>query len=192
MKSRIIFFFFALGLWPLTAQDKTTFPEGESNWPGIHFQIMYLARIQQNHLLVGVRVFATNQAPAGGVFIGVPTPVPANADPRDIAAGAYRPSPFTMDSSVMTDELTQKTYSVVPSVAQPGHKYRPAVLLETLTPGQGDIVTLQFEVPPPPPPPESGEPPVKQTLSFLFTNAKGAIKHVPIPPLKVPAPSPTP
>ena len=164
------------------AQDKPTLPEGETNWPGIHFQIMYLKRIQQNHLLVGVRLFATSQAPAGGTLIGSPVPIPANADPRDIAAGLYRPSPFTMESSVMTDELTQKAYPVVPSIAPPGHKYRPAVILETLAPGQSDTVTLQFEVPPPPPPPKPGDPPVKQTLSFLFTNAKGEIKNVPLPP----------
>ncbi len=189
MKSHVLSFVFALSLLPLMAQDKATPPEGKTNWPGIHYQIMYLARIQQNHLLVGIRLFATNEAPAGGTLIGVPVPVPANANPSDIAAGAYRPSPFTMDSSVMTDDLTQKTYPVVPSVALPGHKYRPAVLLETLAPGQGDMVTLQFEVPPPPPPPAPGLPPVKQTLSFLFTNANGAITHVPLPP---PVPSPNP
>jgi hypothetical protein len=191
MNYHVLSFVFAVSLLPLMAQDKTTPPEGETNWPGIHFQIMYLARIQQNHLLVGVRLYATTEAPAGGTLIGVSVPIPANAKPSDIAAGAYRPSPFTMDSSTMTDELSQKTYPVVPSVALPGHKYRPAVLLEVLTPGQGDMVTLQFEVPPPPPPPEPGQLPIKQTLSFLFTNAKGAINKVPLPP-PVPAPSANP
>ena len=167
---------------PLGAQDQLTLPEGETNWPGIHFQIAYLKRLPQNHLLVGVRLFATDKAPPNGTLIGIPVPIPANANPRDIAAGYYRPSPFTMDSSVMTDELTQQTYPVVPSIAPPGHKYRPAVLLGSLAPGQSDMITLQFKIPPPPPPPEPGQPPAKQTLSFLFTNAKGPITGVPLPP----------
>ena len=173
----------AFALWPLKAQVASSFPEGKTNWPGIHFQIMYLARVPPNRLLVGVRLIATSQAPPGGTLVGTPVPITPNADPRNVTAGFYHPQPFDMNSSVMTDELTQQSYPVVPTIAPPGRGYRPAIILATLFPGGGSSnMTLQFVVPPPPPPPPAGQPPVKQTLSFLFTNAKAAITHVPLPP----------
>ncbi len=179
---------FTLTLLPLTAQNKAALPEGETNWPGVRYQILYVHRILQNHLLVGIRIYATSKAPAGGTRIAKRNPITPDTAPQDIVDGTYVPSQFTMDSSVMTDELTQKTYPVVPSIAPPGKIYCPAVLLETLAPGQSDVVVIQFETPPLPPPPPPGQPPIKQTLSFLFTNAKGPITNVPLPP---PSPSST-
>lgn len=162
--------------------------EVETNWPGIDFQITYVARIPPDRLLVGVMLVATAGAPAQGTMIGTPQPIPANANPSDIAAGYYRPAPFTMKSSVMIDDISQTQYFPLHPIAPPGKKYRPAVLLETISPGQTSMMTLQFSVPPPPPPPAIGQPPVKQTLSFTFTNAKGPISHVPLPPPLAPQP----
>ena len=193
MKSFPVALTLILSCLTLLAQDNASQKlEVESSWPGIHFQIAYLQRIPPDRLLVGVILIATASAPPGGTLIGTPQTIPPNADPHDVAAGYYRPAPFTMTSSVMTDDISQTQYSPLVPVAPPGRKYRPAILLETLLPGQSSMMVLQFSVPPPPPPPEPGQPPVKQTLSFLFTNAKSAIKNIPIPPLIPPVPSATP
>jgi hypothetical protein len=86
----------------------------------------------------------------------------------------------------MIDDATKQQYPTLSNISPPGKLYPPSQGLAPLTPGQIADFTIQFKVPPPPPPPEPGQPPVKQTLSFLFTNAKAPIKNIPIPP---PSPS---
>jgi hypothetical protein len=183
MKSFLFAFALCLISPPLHAQENVPQKlEIESIWPGIHIQINYVQRIPPDRLLVGVALVATADAPAKGTLIGTPQPIPANANPYDVAAGFYRSLPFSMTSSVMTDDISLTTYSPLDPIAAPGKRYRPAILLETLLPGQSARITLQFPIPPRPPPPAPGQPPVQQTISFLFTNAKAPIKNIPIPP----------
>jgi len=147
-----------------------------------------IQRIPPNRLVVGVRLLATAKAPPQGTLLGIPVPIPPNADKQAIQAGIYHPRPLSFASSVMTDELTKQTYPALHPISPPGRKYIPSAVLSTLRPRGNAIFTLQFAAPPPPPPPSPSAPgPVKQTLSFLFTNAKGPIAHVPIPPF-IPAP----
>ena len=44
----------------------TVIAEGDSNWPGIIYQIIALKRIPPERLLVAIRVVATAQAPPPG------------------------------------------------------------------------------------------------------------------------------
>lgn len=166
------------------AQQKSdVIGEAETNWPGIDYQIFAIERIPPDRLVVGIRVVATAKAPPQGTLLGTPVPIPPNADKFAIQAGIYHPLPLSFASSVMTDELTKQTYPALRPISPPGRKYIPSAVLSTLRPGGIAILTLQFAVPPPPPPPSPSAPgPVKQTLSFLFPNAKGPIVHVPIPP----------
>jgi hypothetical protein len=189
MKYILIFALLSLALCPLRAQGEfKVIGEADSKWPGIRYQIYSIQRYPPNHLLLGVRLLASPQAPAGGTFIGFPMPIPPNATKDDIASGKYDALPLSMASSIMVDELTKTSYSPVTGVPPPGHTFFPTEAVTTLTPGQAVVLSVQFVVPPPPPPPENGQPPVKQTLSFLFTNAKGPIKNIPIPPLTPPSP----
>ncbi len=165
--------------------------EGPMNWPGIHYQIFWLSRIQPDRLVVGVRMLATPQAPAQ-TLVGYPVPVPHGLTPEQIAAGDYRPLPFSLAPSIMIDDISKQQYPTLPSISPPGRAYYSNQVVGTLAPGQTLLFTVQFKIPPPPPPPEPGQPPVKQTLSFLFTNAKSPIKNIPIPPPIPPAPSATP
>jgi len=155
--------------------------EGDSNWPGVIYQIIALKRIPPERLLIAIRVVATAQAPPQGTAIGVPVPIPPNADKYAIKSGIYHPRPLSFASSVMTDELTKQTFPALHTISPPGHKYISSSILSTLMPGGATVLVLQFAIPPPPPPDQlaAGH---KQTLSFLFTNAKGPIAHVPIPP----------
>jgi hypothetical protein len=183
MKYLLIFALLSVALWPLRAQAPfTVIGEADTKWPGIRYQLYSILRFPPNHLLIGVRLLATPQAPAGGTLIGFPVPIPANATKNDIAAGRYAPLPLSLASSIMVDESTQQHYSPVAGVAPPGRSFFPSEAVDTLPPGQTLVLSVQFVVPPPPPPSDSGGPPVKQTLSFLFTNAKGPISHVPLPP----------
>jgi hypothetical protein len=153
--------------------------EIELKWPGIHYQVMFVKRIPADRLLVGVRIVATATAPAAGTLIGIPVPIPPNANKYDIAAGYYHPLPFSLASSGMVDDLSQRKFPALAPIVQ----YRSAAILAYLKPGQGHLLTLQFAVPPPPPPvSDAGQTPPAQTVSFYFTNAKGGINKIALPP----------
>jgi hypothetical protein len=151
--------------------------EVETKWPGILFAISGLERIQDNRLLVFVRVTATSKAARSGTFFGTGQMAPAGATPAEIATGIYDRKPFSLASAVMTDDQTQQKYAVLPPVAPPGKKYFPGELANGLVPGQGETLTIQFAAPPSLPAPEGR----KQTVSFLLPSAKGPIANVPVP-----------
>jgi hypothetical protein len=94
-----------------------------------------------------------------------------------LATGRYNPRPFSLASSVMTDEQTQKKYSVLPPMVPPGKAYFPGELANGLRPGQAETLTIQFVAPPPPDEGSSS----KQTVSFSLPGAKGPIANVPVP-----------
>ena len=147
--------------------------EVETKWPGIVFSISRLERIEDNRLLVFVRVVATSRAAASGTFLGTMTE-PSERSDRD----PPNFKPFSLDSTVMTDEQTQQRYSVLPPVASEGKAYFPGELVNILYPGQGETLTIQFAAPPAPP--EEGNSSSKQSVTFLLTGAKGPITRVPL------------
>jgi hypothetical protein len=182
MKCFIIFALLSVALCSARVQAQfTVIGEADTKWPGIHYQLYSVLRYPPGHLLIGVRLQATPQAPADGTLIGFAVPIPPNATKEDISAGRYAPRPLSLASSIMVDDVTQKSYSPVKAVPPPGKVFFPSEALDNLTPGQTVVLSVQFVVPPPPPP-GPDQTPVKQTLSFLFPNAKGSISHVPLPP----------
>jgi len=160
------------------ANSAPSFPEIETTWPGVRFQLFRIERNSLNRLVVAVRIVAIDKAPPSGTFLGTKTPIPANASPIDIDMGAYDPKPFSLAAAEMTDDETGKKYFVLPPIAPPGMTYLPGTTAKSLLPGQAEILTVQFAIPPSPP----GNEFRKQTASFLFPNAKGPITKVPIPP----------
>ncbi len=156
-------------------------PAVETKWPGVNFSIYDVQRIQDDRLLVWVRVSATAKAPRGGILLGTKPEIPASATKDEIATGRYNAKPFSLASSVMTDDQTLKKYPVLPPVAPPGRAYFPGELANGLIPGQSEMLTIQFAAPPAPPLAEGREP-ARQTVTFLLTGAKGPILRVPLPP----------
>ena len=152
----------------------------ESRWPGVNFAIYAVQRIQENRLLVWVRVIATAKAPREGIVLGAKPEIPATATKDDIATGMYNAKPFSLATSIMTDDQTLQKYPVLPPVAPPGKKYFPGGLANGLLPGQAETLSIQFASPPAPP--LEGDEPSKQTVTFLLTGAKGPIARVPLPP----------
>lgn len=151
-------------------------------WPGIKCQIIIIKRVPPNRLLVVVRLAATSEASPGGTLIGYTVSVPPMGNKKGPSLPLTAPSPFSLASSVMTDEKTKITYATLPPVAPPGKAYRPGATLGFLKPNQNLVLTIQFAVPPPlPPDPSTGIPP-KQTVSFMLPNAKGPIARVLLPP----------
>jgi hypothetical protein len=157
----------------------TNSSEVETKWPGILLAISRIERIQDNRLLVFVRVIATTRSSPAGTFLGMGRPVPAGANLTDVPEEDLKP--FSLVSTVMIDEQTQQRYEVLPPVAPPGKKYLPAGFSNVLLPGEARTVSIQFASPPAPPVIEGREP-HKQTVSFLLTGAKGPIARVPLPP----------
>ena len=175
----------SVGSLPLQAQKREArnLGEVETTWPGIRYQIFRIERMPQDRLLVGVRIVATPQAPPSGTLIGVSVPIPANATREDLLSGRYAPRPLSLASSEMIDEETEQKYRPLPPVTLAGRPLLPSVTLSSLRPGQAEVLSLQFAVPAVRPSPDQET--SKQTVSFVFPNAKGPITKVPVP-----APSP--
>jgi hypothetical protein len=179
-------FSFIASLWlteTVAAQERSSgaknLGEVESKRPGILLAISRIERIEDNRLLVFVRVTATTTSPSAGTLPGMTRPIPAEAKPNE--APQENLKTFSLASTVMIDEQTQHRYEALPPVAPPGKKYLPAGFSNVLLPGEGRTVSIQFASPPAPPVIEGREP-HKQTVSFLLTGAKGPIARVPLPP----------
>ena len=175
----VALFIFMLSIseaWAQSSQRAGGFPEVETTWPGVRFQIFRIERIP-NRLVVAVRILATEKAPPTGTFLGTKTPLPSTATREDVSMGLYDPKPFSLTSAVMIDEQSGQRYPVLPSIAPPGKIYLPSIILASLMPGEAELLTIQFAAPP------FGEGELqKRTASFLLPNAKAPITRVPIPP----------
>ena len=110
----------------------------------IMFAISRLERIQDNRLLVFVRVTATSTSARKGTFLGSESPDSSGA------SEAENPDrkPFSLASATMTDDQTQQRYPVLPPVAPPGKAYFPGELVSGLHPGQGETLTIRCAAPP--------------------------------------------
>ena len=154
--------------------------EVETTWPGIRFKFVRIERILDERLLVVVRIVATPRAPVAGTLIGVKPPAPSGATPEELRSGRYEPLPFSLESSVMIDDLTLKRFPALAPIFPPGQNYAPAAILTYLSPGRAEILTLQFKVPPSALIADGGTA-EKQTVSLLLTNAKAPMTGIPIP-----------
>jgi hypothetical protein len=167
----------------LSAQERSrrgdNLGEVETKWPGIQLSISRIERIQDNRLLVFVRVTATMKSSPAGTFLGMGRPVPVGANLAEVPQEDLKP--FSLASAVMIDEQTQRRYEALPPVAPPGKKYLPAGFANVLLPGEARTLSIQFASPPAPPVIE-GKVPHKQTVSFLLTGTKEPIVRVPLPP----------
>ncbi len=56
------------------AASRGSFPEVETKWPGVRFQVFRIERNSLNRLVVAVRIVATDKAPPSGTFLGTKTP----------------------------------------------------------------------------------------------------------------------
>ena len=154
--------------------------EVDTIWPGIRLQLLKLERIPPNRLLAVIRLVATRQAPASGTFIGTKVTAPANAPKKELFSARFAPHAFSLSTSEMIHEQTERKYPALPPVAATGRHYIPGEVLGTLFPGQAEVLTVQFAVPSEMVSAQIDAP--RQTASFLLSSAKGPIAKVPIPP----------
>ncbi len=181
-----LFLVSALGLAAQTNEKEPSYVVA-TNWPGIHYQVFHLERIAGNRILVALRLHAGGDAPARGTTIGVEVPLPPGTTPEMISTGMYRPRPFSIASSTLTDDATQKTFAAVaPDPAGP--HYLPSQLLTTLHPNEAAIMTLEFPSPPPPDP-ASGIRPSQQTVSISLPRAVHPLTRIVLPPPVPPVPA---
>lgn len=152
--------------------------EVDTEWPGIRFQIVKVTSIPGNRFFVGVRIVASAEAPKGGTLIGTEVPIPPGATPADIEQGLYNPTPFSLDSAVLTDEKTKKKYPAL--TPQPGENYLSGPLLCSLRPLQAEAMGVQFTAPPVEYD-EKGRP-LKQVVSIVLPKAKAPINNIVLPP----------
>ncbi|MBE2178929.1 MAG: hypothetical protein IAE97_00455 [Chthoniobacterales bacterium] len=176
-----------LGLLPLSLTAQTPeLPAVATEWPGVSYEVVRIERLPENRLLVLFQIAAGKGAAPKGTFVGVPTPIPPNANPDDIRSGRYDPKPFSIAATTMIDETTGSRYPALPPVAPPHIVYPYPEVLVTLAPGgKSRMLSLQFQAPPALPDASGKVPP--QSVSFLLPKAKGALTRVPVPPPVAPA-----
>jgi hypothetical protein len=156
----------------------------ETDWQGIHYQIVRVQRIMDNRLMVEIRILANKETAPRGVFLGtLAPPVPKKTTDADHFSGRFNSKPFSLEGAIMTDELSGTRYSPLSAVAPPGKAYYGNTTLKIFRPGDFQEMSIQFHAPPFPPPPPKGQKPTPQTLSFLLPKSKSPILHVPLPPL---------
>lgn len=149
-----------------------------TSWPSVHYQITVVQRIPGNRLLVAVRLYGKGDAPP--TLIGVQVAIPANATQPEVAAGLFRPKPFSISGATMTEEITKQTYTTLAPAPNSTPYLSPDVLL-TLHAGESQVMTIQFPAPPPPDP-SSGIDPKHQTVSILLPKAVKAVTGIVLPP----------
>ena len=184
MKSILLVLFVLFSTAAAWAQNApAVLGEVDTEWPGIRLQIVKVASIPGNRLFIGVRIVAGAEAPKGGTLIGTEVPIPPGATPADIEQGLYNPTPFSLDSAVMTEERTKKKYPALK--AQPGENYLSGPLLCSLRPLQVEAMGVQFAAPPIEYD-EKGRP-LKQVVSIFLPKAKAPINNIVLPPPANPA-----
>jgi hypothetical protein len=79
----------------LVAQERSrrgeNLGEVETKWPGILLSISRIERIQDNRLLVFVRVTATTKSSPAGTFLGMGRPVPVGANLAEVPQEDLKP-----------------------------------------------------------------------------------------------------
>jgi hypothetical protein len=166
------------GLW--AQQPPAKIAQVATTWRGVNYGIYRVERIAGDRLLIGVELIPTLGAPPEGVFIAVhgpPPPKVPNPSSGLIVVAKRDTGPLSLDTAVLTDDLTKQTYEVVPPDPA-GPNYLPSQTYGVLRANEVDQMAIQFPCPPPPP---SGQQ-AKQTVSLLLPNAKGPITGIEIPP----------
>jgi len=97
----------------------------ETKWPGAIFAISRLERIQDNRLLVVVRVIVTSKAARSGTFLGT-GPYFLLVQARMTLEEPLQCKAISLVSSA--DEQTEQKYHFCEAVASAGKKYFPSEL----------------------------------------------------------------
>ena len=133
--------------------SRTNLAEVETKWPGILFAISRLERIQDNRLLVFVRVIATSKSARSGTFLGAGRRSPPGASEDDVATdfrnrktifprfGGHDRRPNAAEVSLFFRLLRRREKSIF-------RVNSPTIVF----PEQGETLTIQFAAPPAPPP----------------------------------------
>lgn len=163
-------------LFPLVhGQETVSLGKTSANWPGIEWEITRIERVEQDRLLMVVRVHAGEKA-ANLTLLGFPqtTPSPGTAADTDI------PDPLSLRSAVLVDDATQRKY---PAFGELPRKpfYGPNEMLTTIRPGEWIQMSVLFPSPPTSVAGPDGKVPV-QKVSVFLPHAKAPITNLILPP----------
>lgn len=164
-------------LSPMYGQEAGRLGKTSASWPGIEFEITKIERVDQNRLLVVIRVQADEKA-ANPTLLGFPQ----TASSPGAVAGADIPDPLSLRGAVLVDDANQKKYSALAELPSKPF-YGPNELLTTIRPGEWLQMSVLFPSPPIPAAGSDGKVPM-QKVSVFLPHAKDPIRNVILPPLK--------
>ncbi len=144
-----------------------------TEWPGVHFDLTRIVRIDPTHILVAVivRGDATTKNPTQ--IFGLSRATPEHPDDVD---------PFSLTTATLVDQATQQKYKADAHLPETPYWGGPDII-SNIHPNTWFQLAVRFEVPPPLPPASDGKQPV-QKVSFYLPKAKTPIKDVVLPSLE--------
>ncbi len=158
---------------PLTLRAQTpqakSFGTASTEWPGVHFDLAKITRLDETHILVAVRI-------RGDATVKNPTMI--SGQDRSTMQNPDNIDPFTLAAATLIDEATGKTYKA--DVRLPGSPYwGDPDIIANIRPNTWFQLAIKFEVPPPILTPKGEK--EEQKVTFHLPRAKTPIKDVVLP-----------
>lgn len=153
----------------------------DTDWKGVTFAISEIARVDDAHTLIKVRIVA-NATTVYPTFIGLPPAagfLPSNPTMAQMMDEKYRPKPFSLTAARLVDLKSGAEYPAITTL--PASPYwGPNSIITNLGPSTWIQLAVQFNAPPPPPPTPDGKiEPHKVTL--ILPKAKSPITGLILP-----------
>ena len=154
-----------------TAQNAPAKPLGsaDTEWPGVHLDLTQIARLDDTHILVAVKI-------RGDATLK--NPVKVCGQDHSTEANPFNTDPYTLNTATLTDQATGKTYKADGSL--PGKPYwGDPDIIATIRLNTWLQLAVKFDVPPPVLTPDGKK--MEQKVTFLLPKAKAPIKNVVLP-----------
>ena len=155
----------------------------DTEWKGVTFAVTDIARVDDTHIVVQVRISADATA-AYPTFIGLPPPagwLPPHPTLEQLRDEKYLPLPFSLASGHLLDQKSGMEYPALGTLP-PAPFWGSNSIMTNLGPDTWVQLAVQFNAPPPPPPGPDGKI-EDQKVSLFFPKAKSPIKNLILPPI---------
>lgn len=151
------------------AASESALASVSTEWKGVHFEIAQIQRLDENHILVAVRIrgdaTATNPTLISGRML-------------ILEDGSEEITPFTLIGATLSDPETGQTYPAVEGVPAEPYWGEPSIVT-SLRANTWIQLAVRFKAPPPRINADGRR--AEQKISFQFPKAKKATNPVSLP-----------
>ena len=153
----------------------------DTEWNGVSFVVTDIARLDDSHILVQIRI-AADATTVYPTFIGLPPPagfLPPHPTIEQMKDEKYLPLPYKLSPGHLLDQKSGIEYPALTTLP-PAPFWGPNAITTNLGPNTWVQLEVEFNAPPPPAPDPDGNVPA-QKVSLFFPKTKSPIKNVVVP-----------